>query len=334
MIPHQYIDRESGEVVTERLFSDSLIRLLYSEIREKAPFVFNIITGRRFSRLLGFLNYEFVLSAKITGINRFLSQSGINLSECYDPLCSLVTPLHVFERKIRYWETRPISQDESEVACTADSRVLVGSLRSNSSLMLKGKFFDFEELLGIDKTRWLRAFHNGDFAIFRLTPEKYHYNHCPVSGKVVDFYEIRGGCHSCNPSAVIHMMTPYSKNTRAVTIIDTDVQGGTQVGLVAQIEVAALMIGQIVQLYSENKYEKPKSMENGLMIRKGQPKSLFRPGSSTTVLLFQKNKIQFARDIMNNMNHPNALSLFSHCFARPLVETDVRVRSYLATSLT
>jgi hypothetical protein len=31
---------------------------------------------------------------------------------------------------------------------------------------------------------WLPAFDRGDFAIFRLTPDKYHYNHVPVSGEV------------------------------------------------------------------------------------------------------------------------------------------------------
>jgi phosphatidylserine decarboxylase len=43
------------------------------------------------------------------------------------------------------------------------------------------------------------------------------------------------------------MVRPYSKNKRVVTIIDTDVEGGTGIGLVAMIEVVALMIGDIVQ---------------------------------------------------------------------------------------
>ena len=65
------------------------------------------------------------------------------------------------------------------------------------------KFFTFEELLSRDKGEWLRAFEGGDFAVFRLTPEKYHYNHTPVAGRVVDFYAIDGAYHSCNPGAVM-----------------------------------------------------------------------------------------------------------------------------------
>jgi phosphatidylserine decarboxylase len=334
MIPHQYVDRESGAVVTERLFSDPLIRLLYSEVREIAPLAFKAITGRRFSSILGFLSYESVTSAKITGSHTFLAQSGIDFTECLEQAHTYVTLSGVFERKIRYWETRPFPQSDLPIAvCPADSRALVGSLRSTSSLMLKGKFFDFEELLGRDKRRWLNEFHDGDFAIFRLTPEKYHYNHCPVSGRVVDFYEIMGSYHSCNPTAVIQLMTPYSKNTRTVTIIDTDVQEGSRVGLVAFIEVTAMMIGKINQCYSEYRYGTPKGMERGLLVKQGQPKSLFRPGSSTTVVLFQHRKVRFAQDIVKNMHHPGASSRFSSCFGKPLVETDVKVRSLLAESV-
>jgi phosphatidylserine decarboxylase len=55
-------------------------------------------------------------------------------------------------------------------------------------LFLKSKFFDYEELLGLDKPRWLKAFDGGDFMICRLTPDKYHYNHTTVAGIVRDFY--------------------------------------------------------------------------------------------------------------------------------------------------
>jgi phosphatidylserine decarboxylase len=51
---------------------------------------------------------------------------------------------------------------------------------------LEERFFAYEELLGIDERGWLHVFAGGDFAIFRLTPEKYHYNHTPVAGRVED----------------------------------------------------------------------------------------------------------------------------------------------------
>jgi len=103
--------------------------------------------------------------------------------------------------------------------------------------------------------------------------------------------------HSCNPDAVISVATPYSKNKRVVTVIDTDVPGGTGVGLVAMIEVAALMVGQIVQCYSKEKYDDPVPIYQGLFMDKGMPKSLFRPGSSTDILVLQKGRMRFLRTL-------------------------------------
>jgi phosphatidylserine decarboxylase len=63
------------------------------------------------------------------------------------------------------------------------------------------------------------------------------------------------------------------------------------------------------------------------MLAKGQPKSLFRPGSSVDVLIFQKGRVAFSEDIVSNLRHQHALSRFSQGFGKPLVETEVKVRS-------
>jgi hypothetical protein len=76
------------------------------------------------------------------------------------------------------------------------------------------------------------------------------------------------------------MATPFSKNRRYVAVIDTDVPGGTGVGLAAMIEVVALVIGDVVQAYSEERYDTPRPLHRGMFLRKGTPKSLYRPGSS------------------------------------------------------
>lgn len=218
------------------------------------------------------------------------------------------------------------------VVSPADARVIVGSFRETSVLFLKDKFFGFEEMLGADRPAWLAAFEGGDFAVFRLTPDKYHYNHLPVSGVVADVYELDGTYHSCNPGAVVSMVTPYSKNRRTVTVIDTDVPGGSKVGMVAMIEVVALMIGEIVQCYSESGYDDPRPLARRMFVQAGQPKSLYRPGSSTDVLLFQKDRIAFATDLTTNLHRPSVESRFSAGFERPLVETEVRVRSLIAAA--
>jgi len=329
-MPHQYIDRLSGAVRDERLYGDRLVNLIYSRVRENAPRLFRALTSMRVSDLLGRVNYDLPLGSRLSGSLRFLERLGVDLSECLDPPESLDTARKVFERRIRYWECRPMPPDPRVVVSPADAKVLVGSLDERWALWLKDKFFTYEELLGRDQPEWLRAFRGGDFAIFRLTPEKYHYNHTPVAGKVLDFYAIDGEFHSCNPGAVVALATPYSKNRRYVTIIDTDVDDGTGVGLVAMIEIVALMIGEVVQAYSELCYDAPQPILPGMFLRRGAPKSLYRPGSSTDVLLFQRERVRFDADIVANMRRQGVASRFTRGFGVSLVETDLTVRSSIA----
>ncbi len=329
---HQYIERSTGRVCDEKLIGDRVVSLIYSSARENAPVLFNALTSARASRLLGFLNYDFALS-NLTGGARFLEECGIDWSECLDDPRTFKSLRDVFERKIRYWECRPMPEDPGLVVSPADSRVLVGSFADASMLCLKGKFFDYEELLGTEKSEWIEAFRGGDFAVFRLTPDKYHYNHTPVAGVALDCYELTGAFHSCNPGAVIEMATPYSKNKRVVTVIDTDVPGGAGIGRVAMIEVVALMIGDIVQCYSEEKYAEPKVVQPGMFLKKGRPKSLYRPGSSTDVLLFERGRVRFCNDLIRNMRAPHAKSRFAQGFGKSLVETDVKVRSVIGEAV-
>lgn len=323
---HQYIERDSGRIVSEQLLADRMVRLLYHGVRENSGRFFRLLVSSRFSHILGMVNFDRPLLSR----SWLVAGYGVNPVELVDPLESLDTPRKVFERKIRYEECRPLPLETDAVVSPADARVVTGSFRETSLLFLKEKFFVFEELLGSCKPRWIESFAGGDFAVFRLTPDKYHYNHTPVAGQVVDIYTIDGEYHSCNPAAVVSMVTPYSKNRRVVTIIDTDVACGTGVGLVAMIEVVALMIGDIVQAYSAQGYDSPRPVETGMLLEKGRPKSLFRPGSSTVILIFQPDRVRFSEDLLKNMHRPGVSSRFSHGFGKPLVETDLRVRSLIA----
>ena len=330
---HQYVERHTGRIVTEKLYGDALVSLLYSGLREKPGWLFNALTSARISSLLGFLNYDALLGTRLAGNRKFLKSAGIDWSECLVDPQDLKSAREVFERQIRYWQCRPMPAEQDAVLSPADSRMIAGSLSETSALFVKGKFFDYEELLGTCKHSWLDAFRGGDYAVFRLTPDKYHYNHVPVSGQVIDFYDIPGRYHSCNPVAVLTVATPCSKNKRVVTVLDTDVPGGSRCGLVAMIEVAALMIGEIVQCYSEEKYEAPLPVAHGMFLRRGSVKSLFRPGSSTDVLLFQKGRVRFAGDLLANLRAPGVQSRFSSGLGNALVETDVMVRSSIGKAV-
>lgn len=327
MSTHQFIDRRNGKAVTETLLGDSMVAFLYSNLRECVPVLFNALTSARMTRVLGYLRYDGLFNDRYIDCRRVSRQLGIDLDECLEPVEAIKTLRQLFERKIRYCDVRPMEKAPQKVVSPADARLLVGSLDNMALLAIKGKFFDYPELLGAPHHQEYRLFKGGDVAIFRLTPDKYHYNHVPVSGRVLDIYTVDGVYHSCNPGAVVCAITPFSKNRRVVTIIDTDVPEGTKVGLVAMVEVVAMMIGDIRQCYSRYHYDDPQDIEAGMWLEKGCPKSLYRPGSSTTILLFEKSRVQFAQDILANLYRYDVKSRFSIGFGRPLVETDVRVRS-------
>jgi phosphatidylserine decarboxylase len=327
VLAHQYIDRATGAPVTERLYADQLLRLVYAAPWEDRAWLLRAVTSAHTSRILSFLNYDLPFGSTVWGIHRFVRQLGIDLSECVDPIDRLDSPRKLFQRRIRYWDVRPMDDRPDTVVSPADARILVGSFAQDSVLFLKGKFFEFEELFGVDRLAWLQAFQNGDYAICRLTPDKYHYNHMPVSGTVREIYEVQGRYHSCNPGSVVVVATPYSKNARVVTVIDTDVAEGTGIGLVAVIEVVALMIGAMDQCYSTHRYDRPVPVKPGMFLRKGQPKSLYRPGSSTTLVVFQEGRVRFSEDLVRNMARADVASRFSSGFGTSLIETDVRVRS-------
>ena len=237
---HQYIERETARIRDEKIFGHRMVHFIYSDVRENAGSLFRALTSARITGFLAYFHYDCLFGSKITGTRGLLDEPR--------------------PRALRVHRFSPVSQDREKNLRAADqilgdpphasrrrgqsslpptSRVLVGSFSEASGLFLKNKFFDYEEIFGEDKEGWLSAFEGGDYAVFRLTPDKYHYNHAPVSGRVVDIYQIEGGYHSCNPEAVIAVATPFSKNKRVVTIVDTDVEGGTGVGLVAMIEVVA-----------------------------------------------------------------------------------------------
>ena len=323
---HQFVNRESGRVETETFLADNWISFLYGKIHTSAPLLLRALTSTYCSQVLAGWHYD--LPSPIKGEDLF-RKLGIDWKECLDPPESFNNLRNVFERRIRYWETRPMDSDVSVIVSPADAKMLIGSFADISTIYIKESLFNLSELLGTD-SKWILPFTYCDYAVFRLTPEKYHYNHVPVTGQISDMYTVDGQFHSCNPFATLTIPSIYSKNRRIVTIMDTNIPGGSQIGCVAMIEIVALMIGEIKQSYCHSKYSMPESVHPGMIITKGCPKSLFRPGSSTVVLLFEPGRITFSADLVRNSLRHDVISRFSDYYGRPCVETEVRVRSSIA----
>src|SRR5262245_29933694 len=105
---HQYVTRETGQVITEQLFGDRVVRFLYSQARENAGILFRALTSRRVSGWLAFLQFDLPLAPRLLGNRRFLRNCGVRVEECIEAPERLATPRQIFERRIRYWECRPM----------------------------------------------------------------------------------------------------------------------------------------------------------------------------------------------------------------------------------
>ena len=114
---HQYVERGTGRICSERPFADWIVNYLYSPEREYAPLLYQLLGSQWMSGLLGWVNYDFPLGQNIFGIRRFMRNSGIDLAECLDKLETLDTARKVFERKIRYWHHRPMAGDPAAIVC-------------------------------------------------------------------------------------------------------------------------------------------------------------------------------------------------------------------------
>ena len=90
--------------------------------------------------------------------------------------------------------------------------------------------------------------------------------------------------------------------------------------------MVAPMIGDIRQCYSPVEYCAPQPTKIGMFLERGCPKSLFRPGSSTTAMFFQRNRAQFSPDLMRNLYRTDVKIPDSQGLGRPLVETDIKIR--------
>lgn len=86
----------------------------------------------------------------------------------------------------------------------------------------------------------------------------------------------------------------------------------------------------ISTIYSAVRYDNRTEVVKGMFLDRGCPKSLYRPGSSTDILIFQKDRIVFAEDILINRYNNKAMSRYTLGFGEPMVETDVKVRSLIA----
>lgn len=325
---HHYIDRYTQQPKCETFAGDWIVYHTYRNADRYSPWLLESLTGKVASRLLATAYFDLPWSP--VARNRYVQNYGIDPTEMRKPLEECHTRRDLFTRQLKYETCREMTSNVKTVISPSDSRVLVGNLESDQDFFIKDRFFSMSDLLGGFMT-YTAIFHGGDFAIFRLAPDDYHYYHNCVSGVIEDIYKVEGRLASVSPVALGTMKELLSHNLRWVTIIDTDVENGSQVGKVAMIEIAAQVIGGMTQETSTNGYENPKPLERGMFLERGRPKGMFLPGSSTVVVMMERNRVEFVPDLRQQQQRQDVASLYRHgLFGCDMVEVYVQVRDTIA----
>ena len=185
-----------------------------------------------------------------------------------------------FYRKLRP-EARPIA--DSPIVFPADGRHLgFPNIDQIDGFFVKGQSFDLDALIADKKLS--KKFRGGTLVLSRLCPVDYHRYHFPVSGTPSATKLINGPLFSVSPIALARNLSYLWENKRTITRIETE-----NIGTVLMMEIGATCVGSILQTYEANKETKI-----------GQEKGYFAFGGSSTITIFEPNKVTLAQDLLEN----------------------------------
>tara|TARA_R110002049_G_scaffold120166_3_gene274577 strand:+ start:1635 stop:2534 length:900 start_codon:yes stop_codon:yes gene_type:complete len=273
--PILIIDRDTGHKFEEVILGERYIRWAYQD--STSSFIERFLfKSTLFSKMMGFW-YDSSLSRG--KIETTIKELGIDESEFLKHKSSFRTFNEFFIRHLKP-EARPYSKDDNDIVSPADGRVLVfPALTEDSFAPVKGYPFSIRNMLPDISDRYV----DGALAIVRLCPADYHRYHFPCAGKVRDARQIDGALHSVNPIALGSGADVFGENKRSYTLIET-----ANAGLMCFVEVGAFGVGCIVD-----------TAYSGI-VEKMDEKGYFKFGGSTIVLVFEKGKIEFCQDLIDN----------------------------------
>jgi len=272
--PNQYINRETGTIITEKVAGEPWLVWLYNNPVGEAS-MFAIVKRKFISSWYGSIMDSPSSAEKI---KPFIEDYNINMEIALNQEYNSFNDF--FTRKLKE-SARPIDTNSNVIISPADGKILAYADINNSDFIIKGAKFNVSSFLS--DSNLAKKYEKGSLIVVRLAPYDYHRFHFPVSGKVSSPTLIEGDLYSVNPIALKQMVEIFFLNKREYVSISTK-----YIGNVIMAEVGATMVGSIIQTY------------NGNNITKGDEKGFFKFGGSTVVLLFEKDKITIDKDLLRN----------------------------------
>jgi len=271
-----YIDRSNRKIKKENVPGSGILKWLYFSVTGKLAL--HLLIKRKIVSKLGgwYMNSRFSANQ----IQPFAEKYNINLKECQISYTNQFKTFNdFFCRKLKAG-VRPLGKN---IVSPADGKILVfQSLKEISSFFIKGNEFTLKSF--VQNKKLGERFENGSMAIIRLAPADYHRYHFPASGFASDSIQIKGSYFSVSPLALKGSLKIFCENKREHCVLKTEKHGNILI-----VDVGATMVGGITQTYTPDSN-----------VKKGDEKGYFSFGGSTLVLLFEKGKIQFDKDLIEN----------------------------------
>jgi len=274
--PIRYYDRYSRTLKTEQIYGEKWLRFAYQNPAGRF-FVWLLARRAVFSHWYG---YKMNLRASALKILPFITEYNLDVDEFGKSAFDYKTFNEFFYRALKPG-VRPIAPGERVAVLPADGRHLaISDVSTAPGFYVKGATFTLAQLLGGAEAA--APFVGGAMLISRLCPVDYHRYHFPVSGTPGAARRIDGWLYSVSPIALRHNLRYLVANKREITLIDTPAFGP-----VAVIEVGATNVGGIRQSFAPDR-----------AMAKGDEKGLFAFGGSCVITLFQRGRIRFEADLL------------------------------------
>jgi phosphatidylserine decarboxylase len=195
----------------------------------------------------------------------------LNQEEMEKSLHEYPTLHDLFIRTLRK-ESRKIDTNENSVVSPVDAVIEdVGSINQTSEMVVKGKTYSIQEMLGSQET--VNKYLQGTYMILYLSPSHYHRIHSPIEGTIVKQWTLGSKSYPVNKMGLKYGVRTLAKNYRMITEVKT------ASGHIAIVKVGAMFVNSIEKTHK------------GMTLQKGEEMAYFSFGS-TVVMLFQKETFQ------------------------------------------
>ena len=274
----RHIDRRDGELKTEAIYGERPLRWAYGNPLGRLAqwllirrWIVSAWYGRRMDTLSSSLK-----------IKPFIEQYGLDEGEFAESVDDYNSFNEFFYRKLKPC-ARPIDAANDSVVFPADGRHLAfADITAESNFFVKGQSFDLAIFLG--DADLAKRYEGGSMILSRLCPVDYHRFHFPCEGNPGPPRFINGWLYSVNPIALVTRPSIFWENKRVVTAIESP-----SLGQVQFVDIGATMVGSIRQTYTP-----------GETVAKGEEKGYFAFGGSSVAVLFEKGRIEFDADLLEN----------------------------------